>query len=105
MPEDKSTYKAIGVNFYEADLGHSLQVDLNAHPSSSRATWDFRVYSEGDKPVWKGDLREMLELVCLGLIYKDKLEKEGKPCEEMSASTPKTLVGEQDKAEDTEIPF
>lgn len=108
MAEEKGTYKSIGVNFYEAGLGHGLQVDLDAHPNISSAKWSFRVSDQSRKTVWVGDLRGLVELVCLGLVYKDRLEKEAKEgmlCEETSASTPKTLAGEQDKAGDTEIPF
>ena len=106
--ESEKAYKSVDVSFYETGIGHGLIAELNAHPSTSLATWHFKVFSQSNQTVWKGNLRELVELIFLGVIFKEKLAKETKetqPCEGTSASTPKTSDGESGKVETDEIPF
>ena len=76
MAEDKGTYKSLETRFYEEQIGMSLSGDLNAFPGTN-PQWEFSIFEHSAREhIYKGSLRDTIELILLGQTYKAQLQKE-----------------------------
>lgn len=97
--------KTLITYFMQHDLNSFLIAEMRMISGSPK--YCFRLWND-NKLVWEGNLQQLTEAVLLGVTYAAILQqvaKEQLVCQTQEPSTPKTSGSEQDKPEDTKIPF
>ena len=77
--EQEKGYKSIGTNYQQEYLGSMLSAHLMFYDHTGKAEWEFSIFDLSCKThTYKGNLQETVELILLGKLYKEQLEKEAK---------------------------
>jgi len=78
MKQEKQDYKSMSSSFYQEKLGYIMDVDL-IYYSNDDANYEVSIYDiRGRGHIYKGNLRETIELILLGKLYKEQLEAQAK---------------------------
>jgi hypothetical protein len=74
--QEQKIYKNMMVRFYQERLGASMYAELSAYVGDPQ--WEFTInnYESGKSiQVYEGNLQQTIELILLGKVLKDQLQK------------------------------